>query len=191
MALVPQHAVIGLQRRFTTEGVHPYDLVEWERRDARIIDWRTGAVAFEQLDIEVPASWSVNATNILAQKYFRGQPGTPQREWSLKQVANRIVDTIADWGVRDGYFADPREAQVFRDELKFLIVTQRVAFNSPVWFNIGVPGARAQSSACFILAVEDSMESILNWYVEEGRIFKGGSGAGINLSKIRSSVEHW
>jgi ribonucleoside-diphosphate reductase alpha chain len=190
MALVPQHASIGIRRTFTAEGVHPYDLIEWERRDARIVDWRTGAVAFEQLGVEVPASWSVNATNILAQKYFRGQPGTPQREWSLKQVVDRIVDTIATWGERDGYFADKHEAAAFRDELKYLMVTQKVAFNSPVWFNIGVPGARAQSSACFILSVEDTMESILNWYVEEGRIFKGGSGAGANLSKIRASSEH-
>jgi ribonucleoside-diphosphate reductase alpha chain len=190
MALVPQHASIGIRRTFTAEGVHPYDLVEWEERDARIVDWRTGAVAFEQLGVEVPTSWSVNATNILAQKYFRGQPGTSGRERSLKQVVDRIVDTIAAWGERDGYFADREESAAFRDELKYLMVTQKVAFNSPVWFNIGVPGARAQSSACFILAVDDTMESILNWYVEEGRIFKGGSGAGVNLSKIRASTEH-
>jgi ribonucleoside-diphosphate reductase alpha chain len=190
MALVPPHASIGISRRFTAEGVDPYDLVDWERRDARIVDWRTGAVAFEQTDIEVPVSWSVNATNILAQKYFRGQLGTAQRETSLKQVVDRIVDTIAGWGDRDGYFADRHELAAFRDELKYLMITQRVAFNSPVWFNIGVPGARAQSSACFILAVEDTMESILNWYVEEGRIFKGGSGAGVNLSAIRASTEH-
>jgi ribonucleoside-diphosphate reductase alpha chain len=190
MALVPQHASIGIRRTFTAEGVHPYDLVEWEERDARIVDWRTGAVAFEQLGVEVPTSWSVNATNILAQKYFRGQPGTSGRERSLKQVVDRIVDTIAAWGERDGYFADRQESAAFRDELKYLMVTQKIAFNSPVWFNIGVPGARAQSSACFILSVDDTMESILNWYVEEGRIFKGGSGAGVNLSKIRASTEH-
>ncbi|HEX7095778.1 MAG TPA: vitamin B12-dependent ribonucleotide reductase [Acidimicrobiales bacterium] len=189
MALVPHQVAIGIRRRFTAEGVDPYDLVEWERRDARIVDWRTGDVVFEQLGVEVPSSWSVNATNILAQKYFRGQLGSPQREWSLKQVVNRIVDTIADWGERDGYFVDAAEAQAFRDELKYLMITQRVAFNSPVWFNIGVPGARAQSSACFILSVDDTMESILNWYVEEGLIFKGGSGAGVNLSKIRASCE--
>ncbi|HEV8297202.1 MAG TPA: LAGLIDADG family homing endonuclease, partial [Acidimicrobiales bacterium] len=189
MALAPEHAAIGIRRMFTTEGVHPYDLVEWERRDARIVDWRTGEVAFEQLGVEVPSTWSVNATNILAQKYFRGALGSLEREWSLRQVVDRIVDTIADWGDRDGYFVDAREAAAFRDELKFLMITQRVAFNSPVWFNIGVRGVPAQSSACFILAVEDTMDSILNWYAEEGRIFKGGSGAGVNLSTIRGSVE--
>jgi ribonucleoside-diphosphate reductase alpha chain len=189
MALAPEHAVIGIRRMFTTEGVHPYDLVEWERRDARMLDWRTGAPTFEQLGVEVPASWSVNATNILAQKYFRGALGAPDREWSLKQVVDRIVDTITTWGERDGYFTDAREASAFRDELKFLMVTQRVAFNSPVWFNIGVPGVPNQSSACFILSVDDTMDSILNWYVEEGKIFKGGSGAGANLSKIRGSNE--
>ena len=136
MALAPEHAVIGIRRLFTTEGVHPYDLVEWERRDARIVDWRTGAPSFEQLGVEVPASWSQNATNILAQKYFRGALGTPEREWSLKQVVDRIVDTITTWGRRDGYFADAREASVFSDELKYLMITQRAAFNSPVWFNV-------------------------------------------------------
>ena len=189
MALAPEHAVIGIRRMFTTEGVHPYDLVEWERRDARIIDWRTGEATFEQFGVEVPATWSVNATNILAQKYFRGTVGAPDREWSLRQVIVRIVDTIAGWGLRVGYFADGREVSVFRDELKFLMITQRVAFNSPVWFNIGVPGVPNQSSACFILAVDDRMDAILNWYVEEGRIFKGGSGAGVNLSNIRGSTE--
>ncbi len=189
MAMAPEHAVIGVRRMFTTEGVLPYDLVEWERRDARMIDWRTGATTFEQLGVEVPAGWSVNATNILAQKYFRGALGSIEREWSLRQVVDRIVDTIAAWGERDGYFTDARETATFRDELKFLMVTQRVAFNSPVWFNIGVPGVPNQSSACFILSVDDRMDSILNWYVEEGRIFKGGSGAGVNLSNIRGSVE--
>ena len=189
MAMAPEHAAIGVRRMFTTEGVLPYDLVEWERRDARMIDWRTGATTFEQLGVEVPAGWSVNATNILAQKYFRGALGSIEREWSLRQVVDRIVDTIAAWGERDGYFADARETATFRDELKFLMVTQRVAFNSPVWFNIGVPGVPNQSSACFILSVDDRMDSILNWYVEEGRIFKGGSGAGVNLSNIRGSAE--
>ncbi|HEX4936742.1 MAG TPA: hypothetical protein VFV33_26355, partial [Gemmatimonadaceae bacterium] len=189
MALAPEHAVIGIRRMFTTEGVHPYDLVEWERRDARMIDWRTGAPTFEQLGVEVPATWSVNATNILAQKYFRGAVGSPGREWSLKQVVDRIVDTITEWGERDGYFTDAREAAAFRDELKYLMVTQRVAFNSPVWFNIGVKGTPQQAAACFILSVDDTMDSILNWYVEEGRIFKGGSGAGVNLSRVRASTE--
>src|SRR6202011_1619136 len=159
---------IGIHRHFTTLGVHPYDTVTWERRDARISHHATGAVAFEQLGVEVPASWSVNATNILAQKYFRGTLGTPERETSLKQVADRVADTIADWGIKDGYFVDAGEAEAFRDELKYLIVHQRAAFNSPVWFNIGVKGVPQQGSACFILAVDDTMDSILNWYVEEG-----------------------
>src|SRR6202049_864379 len=189
MAIAPQRTAIGIRRHFTTEGVHPYDELVWERRDSRITDYRDGSVAFEQLDVEVPATWSLNATNILAQKYFRGTPGTAERETSLKQVADRIVDTITAWGIKDGYFAEPAEAETFRDELKHIIVMQRAAFNSPVWFNIGVKGVPQQGSACFILSVDDSMDSILNWYTEEGIIFKGGSGAGVNLSRIRSSHE--
>jgi ribonucleoside-diphosphate reductase alpha chain len=189
MALASEQAGIGLRRHFTTEGADPYDDVVWDRRDARITNYRDGSVAFEQLGVEVPADWSLNATNILAQKYFRGTIGTPEREWSLKQVADRVVDTITRWGADGGYFADDHEAAAFNAELKHLIVTQKAAFNSPVWFNIGVTGVPQQASACFILAVEDKMDSILNWYVEEGTIFKGGSGAGINLSKIRSSHE--
>ncbi|HXY43524.1 MAG TPA: vitamin B12-dependent ribonucleotide reductase, partial [Acidimicrobiales bacterium] len=311
------------------EGVHPYDELLWERRDARITDYRNGQVAFEQLGVEVPAGWSLNATNILAQKYFRGTPGTPERETSLRQVVDRVVDTISDWGIKDGYFVDAAEAEAFRDELKHVIVTQKAAFNSPVWFNIGVRGVPQQGSACqpyhalvntpdglvpigqlveqgavgqkvldahgvtkivavkhngqkpvirirtkaghtldvtrdhlvwrasdesdgrfveagdlrpgdklswcdpeaygtsisvsvtittveaigvmevydiqtesgeylsenlrvhncFILSVDDNMDSILNWYREEGIIFKGGSGAGVNLSRIRGSME--
>src|SRR5579864_5982918 len=186
MAMAPERIGIGIRRHFTTAGVHPYDEVTWERRDARITNFRDGSVAFEQLDVEVPSFWSQNATNILAQKYFRGQLGTPERETSLRQVADRVADTIADWGVKDGYFVDGAEADAFRDELKYLIVTQRAAFNSPVWFNIGVNGVPQQASACFILSVEDTMDAILDWYKEEGVIFKGGSGSGINLSKIRS-----
>jgi ribonucleoside-diphosphate reductase alpha chain len=189
MAIAPQRTIIGLRRHFTTEGVHPYDEIEWERRDSRITDYRDGSVAFEQLGVEVPSTWSLNATNILAQKYFRGTPGTPEREWSLRQVSDRVADTITDWGVKDGYFEDAEEAEIFRDELKSIIVNQRAAFNSPVWFNIGVSGVPQQASACFILSVDDSMDSILNWYREEGVIFKGGSGAGVNLSSIRASVE--
>ncbi len=329
MAIAPQRTAIGIRRYFTTEGVHPYDEIAWERRDSRITDYRDGSVAFEQLEVEVPETWSLNATNILAQKYFRGTPGTAERETSLKQVADRVVDTITAWGVKDGYFEDDAEAQIFSDELKHIIVNQRAAFNSPVWFNIGVQGVPQQGSACqpyhalvstpdglvpigklvddnavgtkvfdafgltrvvavkhngkkkvlrivtkaghelevtadhlvwkcsdenygsfvpagelraqdrlewcltessgpgafasveierveeldemdvydiqtesgeylsaglrvhncFILAVEDSMDSILNWYREEGIIFKGGSGAGVNLSSIRASVE--
>jgi len=192
MAIAPEQTglgTIGIRRHFTTEGTAPYEMMAWERRDARISNWKTGEVAFEQLGVEFPVGWSLNATNIVAQKYFRGNPGTDEREWSLKQVADRVANTIADWGIADGYFADEAEAEAFRDELKFIIVTQRAAFNSPVWFNIGVPGVPQQASACFILSVDDKMDSILNWYVEEGTIFKGGSGAGINLSRIRSSKE--
>jgi len=189
MAIAPQRVGIGIRRHFTTADTHPYDRVVWERRDARITNYRDGSVAFEQLDVEVPASWSLNATNILAQKYFRGTPGTPERETSLRQVADRVVDTVTAWGVKDGYFVDDEEADAFRAELKHLIVHQMAAFNSPVWFNIGVAGVPQQGSACFILSVEDTMDSILNWYTEEGVIFKGGSGAGVNLSRIRSSHE--
>ncbi|HEY3702229.1 MAG TPA: ribonucleoside-diphosphate reductase, partial [Acidimicrobiales bacterium] len=189
MAIAPQRLGIGIRRHFTTEGVHPYDELPWEQRDARITNFQDGSVAFEQLGVEVPSTWSVNATNILAQKYFRGTLGTAEREWSLRQVADRVVDTITKWGAKDGYFLDRAEAEAFRDELKHLVVHQKAAFNSPVWFNIGVRGVPAQASACFILAVEDRMDSILNWYVEEGTIFKGGSGSGINLSNLRSSFE--
>ena len=189
MALASEQAGIGLGRHFTTEGVHPYDELEWERRDARITNFRDGSVAFEQRHVEFPVSWSLNATNIVAQKYFRGTLGTPEREWSLRQVVDRVADTITRWGVEGGYFVDEREADTFNAELKHLLVTQKAAFNSPVWFNIGVNGVPQQASACFILSVDDSMDSILNWYREEGIIFKGGSGAGVNLSRIRSSVE--
>jgi ribonucleotide reductase alpha subunit len=148
MAIAPHRSAIGIRRHFSTEGIHPYDEIVWERRDSRITDYRDGSVAFEQLDVEVPADWSVNATNILAQKYFRGTPGTPERETSLRQVADRVADTITEWGIKDGYFEDAAEAETFRDELKAIIVTQRAAFNSPVWFNIGVHGVPQQGSAC-------------------------------------------
>ncbi|MDA8270197.1 MAG: vitamin B12-dependent ribonucleotide reductase [Actinomycetota bacterium] len=189
MAIAPQRSGIGLRRFFTSRGVNPYDTVVWERRDARITNFQDGSVAFEQLQVEVPSTWSVNATNILAQKYFRGTLGTAEREWSLRQVVDRVIDTITAWGIKDGYFVDDEEVQIFSDELKYAIIHQHAAFNSPVWFNIGVKGVPQQASACFILAVDDEMNSILNWYVEEGVIFKGGSGSGINLSKIRSSQE--
>jgi ribonucleoside-diphosphate reductase alpha chain len=189
MAIAPERMGIGISRYFTRAGEDPYDSVRWERRDARIAHYATGAVAFEQLGVEVPAGWSLNAVNILAQKYFRGTLGEPDREWSLRQVVDRVVDTVTAWGRKDGYFVDDEEAAAFSDELKYLIVHQRAAFNSPVWFNIGVKGVPQQGSACFILAVDDSMDSILNWYTEEGIIFKGGSGAGVNLSRIRSSKE--
>ncbi len=189
MAIAPERMALGIRRYFTEEGVHPYQVVRWEKRDSRITNFKDSTVAFEQLGVEVPETWSVNATNILAQKYFRGNLGTPEREHSLKQVVDRVVDTITAWGLKDGYFVDDDEAATFSDELKCLVIKQKAAFNSPVWFNIGVKGVPAQASACFILAVDDSMDSILNWYREEGIIFKGGSGAGVNLSKIRSSAE--
>ena len=190
MAMAPERIGIGIHRHFTTAGVHPYDEVTWELRDARITNFRDGSVAFEQVGVEVPTFWSQNATNILSQKYFRGQLGTAERETSLKQVADRVADTITNWGIKDGYFVDEAEAETFNHELKYLIIHQRAAFNSPVWFNIGVKGVPQQASACFILAVEDTMDAILDWYKEEGTIFKGGSGSGINLSQIRSSREH-
>ncbi len=195
MAIAPERTGIGIKRLFTRPGAHPYDDLTWERRDARLTNYQDGSVAFEQLGVEFPTTWSLNATNIVTQKYFRGTPGTPEREDSLRQVIDRVCDTITDWGIDGGYFVDDpdhsgdTEADAFRNELKYLMVTQRAAFNSPVWFNIGVPGVPQQASACFILRVDDEMDSILNWYVEEGTIFKGGSGAGINLSKIRSSKE--
>src|SRR5438552_2894307 len=189
MAKAPQQLGIGIRRRFTTAGSDPYDTVEWERRDSRIPNFKDGGDAFFQSDVEFPTTWSLNATNVVAQKYFRGTLGTAERETSLREVIDRVADTVTNWGIRDGYFVDDAEAETFRDELKYVLVHQRAAFNSPVWFNIGVKGVPQQGSACFILAVDDTMDAILNWYREEGRIFKGGSGAGINLSNIRSSVE--
>src|SRR3981189_226462 len=190
MARAAEQIGIGIRRFFTEPGVHPYETVEWERRDSRIPNYKDGTDAFFQPDVEFPSSWSQNATNIVAQKYFRGTLGTPERESSLKQVIDRVVDTITAWGVRDGYFVDDQEGAAFRNELQFILCHQRAAFNSPVWFNIGVPDVPDQASACFILAVEDTMDGILNWYREEGTIFQGGSGSGINLSQIRSSHEH-
>ena len=189
MSLAPERIGIGIKRHFTSPGVHPYGELVWERRDARITNYRDGSVAFEQLAVEFPVTWSVNATNIVAQKYFRGTLGLPERESSLRQVIDRVADTISAWGTEGGYFVDANEAETFNAELKHLLVTQKAAFNSPVWFNIGVQGVPQQASACFILSVDDKMNSILNWYREEGVIFKGGSGSGVNLSKIRSSLE--
>ncbi|HXF36299.1 MAG TPA: LAGLIDADG family homing endonuclease [Actinomycetota bacterium] len=182
-------AGLTFRRFFTKEGVHPFDEVEWEIRDAVIPNVKEGGNAFEQRGVEFPRSWSQNATNIVAQKYFRGPLGTPQRESTVRQLISRVVDTIRGWGEKDGYFASPKDGRVFAEELTHLLVHQKAAFNSPVWFNVGVADTPQQCSACFILSVEDTMTSILNWYVEEGIIFKGGSGSGINLSKIRSSKE--
>ncbi|WP_329007968.1 vitamin B12-dependent ribonucleotide reductase [Micromonospora rifamycinica] len=183
-------AVTGLrvQRVWTTEGVHPYDEVAWERRDVVMTNWRDGSINFEQRGVEFPESWSVNAANIVTTKYFRGAVGTPQREWSLKQLIDRVVKTYRAAGEQHGYFATPADAEVFGHELTWMLLHQVFSFNSPVWFNVGTPSP-AQVSACFILAVDDSMDSILDWYKEEGRIFQGGSGAGVNLSRIRSSKE--
>jgi ribonucleoside-diphosphate reductase alpha chain len=180
---------LTFKRYFTKDGVHPFDEIDWESRDAVIPNYKEGGNAFEQRDVEFPRTWSQNATNIVAQKYFRGPLGMPERESSVRQLIGRVVDTIAGWGRKDGYFASEDDAQTFSDELTHILATQKAAFNSPVWFNVGVPNTPQQCSACFILAVDDEMTSILNWYVEEGVIFKGGSGSGINLSRIRSSKE--
>ena len=190
MTLAPEQTDLIAGNRPLSAGLQdPADRIVWERRDARLVDHRDNSVAFEQLGVEVPAGWSQNATNILAQKYFRGALGTPEREWSLRQVVGRVVGAITEWGDGDGYFGDESEASLFRAELSCLLYSQQAAFNSPVWFNIGVAGVPQQASACFILSVDDTMESILEWYAEEGKIFKGGSGAGVNLSRIRASSE--
>ncbi|MGW1450125.1 vitamin B12-dependent ribonucleotide reductase [Micromonospora sp. NPDC002411] len=181
-------AGLKIERVWTTEGVHPYDEVSWERRDVVMTNWRDGSINFEQRGVEFPESWSVNAANIVTTKYFRGAVGTPEREWSLKQLIDRVVTTYRTAGEEYGYFASPADAEVFAHELTWMLLNQVFSFNSPVWFNVGTPSPQ-QVSACFILAVDDSMDSILDWYKEEGLIFKGGSGSGVNLSRIRSSKE--
>ncbi|WP_159942745.1 MULTISPECIES: vitamin B12-dependent ribonucleotide reductase [unclassified Nocardiopsis] len=179
---------LKMKRIFTTPGTHPYDSLEWERRDVVMTNWRDGTVNFEQRGVEFPASWSMNATQIVASKYFRGALGTPEREWSLKQLIDRVVGVYTATGREHGYFATDEDAEVFDHELKYALAHQLFSFNSPVWFNVGTASSQ-QVSACFILSVDDTMESILDWYKEEGIIFKGGSGAGVNLSRIRSSKE--
>ncbi|WP_308816422.1 vitamin B12-dependent ribonucleotide reductase [Pseudonocardia alni] len=179
---------LTVQRVFTTEGVHPYEEVEWERRDVVMTNWRDGTVNFEQRGVEFPRSWSVNATNIVTSKYFRGAVGSDTRESSLKQLVERVVGTYKRAGLEHGYFATDGDAEIFDHELTWMLIHQVFSFNSPVWFNVGTASPQ-QVSACFILSVDDTMESILNWYREEGLIFKGGSGAGLNLSRIRSSKE--
>jgi ribonucleoside-diphosphate reductase alpha chain len=179
---------LRVERVFTTEGVHPYDAVRWERRDVVMTNWRDGSINFEQRGVEFPESWSVNATNIVTSKYFRGAVGSSERESSLRQLIDRVVSTYVKAGVEHGYFAGEADAEVFEHELTWMLLHQVFSFNSPVWFNVGTESPQ-QVSACFILAVDDSMDSILNWYKEEGLIFKGGSGAGLNLSRIRSSRE--
>jgi ribonucleoside-diphosphate reductase alpha chain len=184
----PKNGLKGLaiERRFSSPGTHPFDEIEWEIRDAVIGD--PAAPAFEQRGVEFPKSWSQNATNIVAQKYFRGQLGSEKRESSVKQMIGRVAGTISEWGREGGYFASAEDADAFEAELTSILLNQKAAFNSPVWFNVGFEES-PQCSACFILSVEDSMESILEWNTKEGMIFRGGSGSGINLSKIRSSKE--
>ncbi len=179
-------SALEIERFFTTPGVHPFDAVEWELRDARI--GHGERVAFEQEGVEFPRSWSQNATNIVSQKYFRGQLGSPTRERSVKQMISRVAGTIAKWGSERGYFASAEDGEAFEHELTHILLHQMAAFNSPVWFNVGFE-ERPQCSACFILSVQDTMESILDWNTKEGNIFRGGSGSGINLSKIRGSME--
>ena len=180
---------LGVGRVFTPEKSKAYDQLKWESRESLLVNPMTKEVVFEQKDLEFPKGWSQNAINIVAQKYFSGTPGTAERESSLRHLIDRVVDTITRQGLQEGYFASEAVAEDFKEELKYILATQRAAFNSPVWFNIGISSRSQQASACFILGIEDTMPSILNWYVEEGMIFKGGSGAGINLSAIRSSIE--
>ncbi|TET94955.1 MAG: hypothetical protein E3J29_07620, partial [Dehalococcoidia bacterium] len=187
-----------ITRRFTRPDVDPYDELQWESDRTAVIAGADGAPVFEQKDVEFPSDWSQNATNVVASKYFRGPlteeaaaaPGdsAPIRERSVKQLIDRVVNGLTDWGRADGYFRDEEEAQTFQAELKHILVNQKACFNSPVWFNLGIE-EKPQCSACFILSIEDSMDSILEWYRTEGKIFKGGSGSGINLSSVRSSKE--
>jgi ribonucleoside-diphosphate reductase alpha chain len=185
----PKNGLRGLsvERRFSTPDLHPFDQIEWEIRDAVIGD--PANPAFEQRGVEFPKTWSQNATNIVAQKYFRGRLGSPERESSVKQMIGRVAGTISNWGREGGYFASDDDADAFEMELTAILLNQKAAFNSPVWFNVGFE-EQPQCSACFILSVDDTMESILDWNTKEGMIFRGGSGSGINLSNIRSSHEH-
>jgi len=179
---------LRIKAHFCPDGVHPFNQVQWETRTAEIKDWKTGKVTFRQEDIEFPSFWSQRATDIVASKYFRGQQGTPAREKSVRQLISRIVNTITDWGKRLSYFETTDDAQVFNHELTYLLLHQRAAFNSPVQFNVGIK-KNPQCSACFINSVDDHMDSIMKLAKTEAMIFKGGSGSGVNLSKIRSSFE--
>src|SRR5499433_1687028 len=181
-----EEASLAVRRYFTIAGRDPFDEIEWESRHAHIPG--KDKPAFEQRAVEFPKFWSQTATNIVAQKYFRGRMSSPERERSVKQMIGRIVGTVGTWGRDGGYFASEAEAQTFEDELKAILVNQLAAFNSPVWFNVGFE-ERPQCSACFILSIEDSMDSILDWIRREGIIFRGGSGSGVNLSRLRSSKE--
>ena len=178
---------LKINRYFTRAGISPYDEVEWEHRTATITNEK-GKIVFEQANVDIPKAWSMMATQVVVSKYFRGPLGTPQRETSVRQMITRVVETIANWGRKDSYFAAEEDAQAFADELTHILLHQKACFNSPVWFNCGIE-AKPQCSACFILSVDDTMDSILDWYRKEGVIFKGGSGSGVNLSKIRSSKE--
>src|SRR5262245_33949936 len=177
---------VAVKRYFTIPGRDPFEEVEWETRDA-LIPGKEKPV-FEQKSVEFPKFWSQTATNIVAQKYFRGRMSSPEREKSVKQMIGRIVETVSTWGRDGGYFANEEEAETFEAELKAILVNQLAAFNSPVWFNVGFE-EKPQCSACFILSIDDSMDSILDWIRREGIIFRGGSGSGVNLSKLRSSKE--
>src|SRR2546423_4942155 len=189
----PSHAAqlkraLRVERVYTTENRHPYDEVTWQRRDVVMTNWRDGTVNFEQRGVEFPDFWSVNAVNIVTSKFFGGAVGSEQRESSLRQLIDRVVTSYATAGVQHGYFATDLDKEIFSQELTWMLLHQVFSFNSPVWFNVGTKSPQ-QVSACFILSVDDTMDSILNWYREEGLIFKGGSGAGLNLSRIRSSKE--
>src|SRR5579875_3408657 len=185
-SVIDEDASLAVRRLFTIAGRDPFDEVEWEIRDA-FIPGKNGP-AFEQKGVEFPKFWSQTATNIVGQKYFRGRMSSPDRERSVKQMIDRVVGTIGRWGRDGGYFASEDEASTFEDELKAILVNQLAAFNSPVWFNVGFE-EKPQCSACFILSIEDSMDDILDWIRREGIIFRGGSGSGVNLSKLRSSKE--
>src|SRR5437879_6413710 len=178
---------LTIPRYFTRPEADPFDAVEWEPRNA-VITGEKGEVVFEQHNVEIPKAWSQLATSVVVSKYFRGPLGSPEREHSVRQLIGRVVRTLRGWGERQGYFATPSDADAFAAELTHLLVEQKASFNSPVWFNVGIE-PKPQCSACFILSVDDTMESILGWYRNEGIIFKGGSGSGVNLSRIRSAKE--
>jgi len=184
---VPQQSLMEIKNYFA-HGIHPFESVTFERRDA-LIEGTDGKLVFEQRDVSFPTDWSQNATNIVAQKYFSGQLGSEDREWSVKQLIGRVVEKIGSEGLKNGYFDNPLQQQTFEHELAHILVHQMAAFNSPVWFNVGVEGVPQQGSACFILHIEDSLEDITRWYAEEAKIFQNGSGAGLNLSALRASEE--
>ena len=179
---------LSMQRYFTHPDVHPYDAVAWENRHA-LITGENGRAVFEQRDVEFPETWSQLATNVVASKYFRRPLDSPRRERSVRQLLDRVVRTITTWGDGDGYFASKQDAEIFSHELTHVLLHQKASFNSPVWFNIGVEGTPPQASACFIISVHDDMHAILDWYRQEGVIFKGGSGSGVNLSRLRATGE--